>query len=102
MKKEKLEKLVEKIKDEQIQQLYADNLACDCNITHCLNVTIKYGRKYIKINIGSSGKYMIDEQGNIFGIKAYGVIHKGHWFGSLDTIDDYFWGGYRAYKKGKN
>ena len=58
------------------------------------------GRKYTKVNIGRSGKYMVvNDTGEIFGIKAYGVIHKGHRFGTLDTIADYYWGDYRAYKK---
>lgn len=95
----KLEKFAKLLEKEQIQRLYTINLACQCNIDNC-KVKIKYGKKYVKIDIGSSGKYIIDEQGNIFGIKAYGVIHRGHCFGSLDTIDNYFWGGYRAYKKG--
>ena len=42
---------------------------------------------------------MIDQEGNIFGIKAYGVIHKGHKFGTLDTINDYYWGDFRGVKK---
>lgn len=57
------------------------------------------GNKYTKIDIGTSGKYMIDADGNIFGIKAYGVIHRGQRYGTLDTIDNYYWGGYRAVKK---
>jgi len=62
-------------------------------------VKIKHGKKYTKVDIGTSGRYMIDQEGNIYGIKAYGVIHRGHHFGTLDTINNYNWGGYRAYKK---
>ncbi len=40
-----------------------------------------------------------NETGNIYGIKAYGVIHKGHFYGTLDTINLYFWGEYRAVKR---
>lgn len=58
---------------------------------------IKPGIKYTKIDVGTSGKYMIDnETSEIFGIKAYGVIHRGHRYGTLDTIHEYFWGDYRA------
>ena len=42
---------------------------------------------------------MIDADGQIFGIKAYGVIHKGHFYGTLDTIDLYDWSNYTAVKK---
>jgi len=41
---------------------------------------------------------MIDEEGNIFGIKGYGVINKKHYFGTLDTINNYYWGNYKAVK----
>lgn len=62
-------------------------------------VTIKYGKKYINVDVGASGKYMVEvATGDIYGIKAYGVIHRGHYFGNLDTINDYFWGEYYAYK----
>lgn len=63
-------------------------------------VNIKPGKKYTKVDIGGSGKYMVDlSDGAIYGIKAYGVIHKGHQYGTLDTVDQYDWGGYKAVKK---
>jgi hypothetical protein len=63
-------------------------------------VTVKPGRKYTKVDVGSSGKYMVDSKGNIFGIKSYGTIHRRHQYGTLDTIDQYYWGDYRAVKIG--
>lgn len=57
---------------------------------------VKPGKRYTKIDVDCSGKYMVDEDGNIFGIKAYGVIHRGHRYGTLDTIDEWYWGGYAA------
>lgn len=61
---------------------------------------IKIGKKYANVDVGSSGKYMVVmDTGEIFGIKAYGVIHRGHSYGTLDTIDGYEWGGYRAVRK---
>jgi hypothetical protein len=62
-------------------------------------VTVTTGKKYVRVDVGAAGKYMIDEAGNIFGIKAYGVIHRGHQYGTLDTIHDWYWGGYVATKK---
>ena len=59
------------------------------------------GKKYTKIDVGSSGKYMIDKEERIFGIKAYGVIHKGHQYGTLDTMNDFYWGGYTATRRVK-
>lgn len=61
---------------------------------------IKYGRKYANVDVGTSGKYMVDlATEEIFGVKAYGVIHRGHKFGTLDTIHEWRWGGYRAGRK---
>ena len=49
--------------------------------------SIKPGRKYTKVDIGTSGKYMVEnETQKIYGIKAYGVIHRGHYFGTLDEF----------------
>lgn len=56
------------------------------------------GKKYTKVDFGHSGKYMVvNDTGEIFGIKAYGVIHRGHKFGTLDTIHEWNWSGYRAF-----
>ena len=62
-------------------------------------VVIHNGRKYTRVDVGGSGKYMIDEAGNIYGIKAYGVPHFGHRYGTLETVDQYYWGGYVGAKK---
>ena len=63
-----------------------------------IGTVIKEGKKYTKVDVllpQQSGKYMIDnETGEIYGIKAYGVVHKGHKYGTLDTIDQYYWGNY--------
>ena len=64
-------------------------------------VKIIPGKKYTKIDVGTSGKYMADAEGNIFGIKGYGVIHRGHHYGTLDTIDQWYWGGYTAVPKNR-
>jgi hypothetical protein len=62
------------------------------------------GKKYTKIDVSScgqwSGKYMIDNAtGDIFGIKGYGVIHKGHKYGNLNSVNNYYWGDYVAVRK---
>ena len=64
------------------------------------NVNVHVGKKYTRVDVGSSGRYIvINNTGEIFGIKAYGVIHKGHRYGTLDTIADWYWGGYVAEAK---
>ncbi len=63
-------------------------------------VRVRPGRKYTKVDVGGSGVYMVVNQtGEIFGIKAYGVIHRGHRYGTLDTVDDWNWGDYTASRK---
>lgn len=73
------------------------------NIGAGIKAVVIPGRKYTKIDVcypQQSGRYMVvNETGEIFGIKAYGVINKGHRFGTLDTIDKYYWGGYSAQLK---
>lgn len=67
---------------------------------HYYRARIVTGKKYAKLDFGTSGVYMIvNDTGEIFGIKAYGVIHRGHRFGTLDTISEWNWGGYRASRK---
>jgi hypothetical protein len=42
-----------------------------------------------------SGFLMIEnDTGMIFGIKGYGVVHRGHYYGTLDTAGQWFWGNY--------
>ena len=96
----KLQDFANLLEKEQIQRLYQKGLSCQANIDNC-KTSIKEGKKYFKIDTAGSGKYMVDREGNIFGIKGYGIIHKGHCFGTLDTIDEYFWGEYRGIKKNK-
>lgn len=65
----------------------------DILLRHC-ETRVVLGKKYTKVNVGDSGKFMIDADGNIFGIKGYGVIHKGHRYGTLETTQEWFWGEY--------
>lgn len=96
---EKLHNLAKLIELEQKQRLFGQDLAGTSNLLN-VKTTVKMGRKYAKIDLASSGKYMVEiETEIIYGIKAYGVVHKGHYYGTLDTINDYFWGDYQAYRK---
>ena len=62
-------------------------------------VTIKQGTRWVKVDVGPSGKYMVDRDGSIYGIKGYGVPHLGHRYGTLDTTDQFDWSGYTAVRK---
>lgn len=87
------------LQKEQIETRIQENLSCEANILRCVTKVVP-GNKYTKVDIGDAGRYMIvNATGEIFGTKAYGVIHKGHFFGTLDTIHQYVWGEYRGGKK---
>lgn len=94
----KLEAFAKLLEAQQIERLHQQDLACDANIAHA-RTNIKNGKKFVKVDVGNSGKYMVEvETGNIFGIKGYGVVHRGHWYGTLDTINEYQWGDYYPVK----
>ena len=63
--------------------------------------TVKEGKKYTKVDVGQSGKFMVvNETGEIFGIKAYGVINKNkpNTFGTLATVNEWNWGEYKPFR----
>lgn len=61
---------------------------------HDHQATIRPGQKYVKIDVGTSGKFMVDQDGTIYGIKAYGQINREKPYGTLDTTADWYWGEY--------
>ena len=62
--------------------------------------TLVHGRLYTQVNIGRAGRYMVEKTtGNIYGIKGFGKIHKGHQYGTLATAADWSWGTYYAQPK---
>lgn len=91
----KIEQLATLIETQGQERLKQDKLDCEGNLKNAVT-SVKLGNKYTKIDVGTSGRYMIDSDGNIFGIKAYGVIHRGHHYGTLETMDKYYWGDYTA------
>lgn len=93
-----LKALIEKHRLEYFNKIYP-GYPQDC-LKRETSVQIKPGLKYIKVDVGSSGKYMVEAAtGDIYGIKAYGVIHRGHYYGNLDTINEYYWGDYTAQRR---
>ena len=98
---EQLAALIQEQQRERYLQQFPDTLqrGLDTLLHQATKTEVIEGKKYTKINVGSSGKYMIDiSTGDIYGIKGYGVIHKGHHYGTLDTINAWNWGGYTARK----
>lgn len=93
----KLQLLCDKITNQSRELLKIHELDCESNLLNAKAI-YKIKKKYAYIDVGQSGKYLINNNNEIFGIKAYGVINKIHFYGTLDTIDDYYWGDYTARK----
>jgi hypothetical protein len=102
MDKAKIQLLCDRITSQTKETLKAKQLDCEVNLLNA-KATYIIKNKYTYINIGGSGRYLVDNKTNeIYGIKAYGVINKSQFYGTLDTIDDYFWGDFKAYKIKEN
>ena len=78
-----IEEFAKGIEKKSIAQLMRLKLDCDANVKNC-ETHIHVGRKWTRVDVGSSGRYMIDKEGRIYGIKAYGVPHLGHYYGTLE------------------
>jgi hypothetical protein len=80
----------------QLAGLAQMRVDCEAN-NEAVKTRVKLGRKYANVDIGSSGRYMVElETGTIYGIKDYGTINRYHRFGTLDTIEAWDWSGYYA------
>lgn len=99
MDTDKLQAFVAKLHAEQAARIRRDYSNLDAEYE--ARVTVKPGSKYTRVDVGTSGKYMVENAtGNIYGIKGYGVVHRGYCFGTLDTINEWNWSEYRAFRIG--
>ena len=91
---ERLERFRATLEAEQIEGLIRKGYNPEFHNVRC---KVKIGRKYANVDVGDSGKYMVElSTSKIYGIKGYGVIHRGHYYGTLDTIGGCDWSGYTA------
>jgi len=79
-----IEEFAKAVEEGEKASLVRAGMNCEANMKNCVTHTHQ-GRKWCRVDIGGAGKYMIDPDGNIFGIKAYGVPHLGHHFGTLSN-----------------
>ena len=73
-----------RVQEGEIASLRRVSMDCEANLANCVT-EVKHGRKWTKVNVGHSGKFMIDPDGRIWGIKAYGVPNYRHYFGTLEN-----------------
>ncbi len=91
---ERLERFRAMLEAQQVEGLLRKGHNPDFLNVQC---KIKMGRKYANVDVGGSGKYLVElSTSKIYGIKGYGVIHRGHYYGTLDTISCCDWSGYTA------
>jgi len=96
---DKIEAFAGLVETETIQRLSDHGLACQGNIDR-EKTRVHFGKKYARVDNTTSGRFMVEmSTGNIFGIKGYGVIHKGHFYGTVDTTAEWSWGGYYPIRK---
>ena len=99
--KEKVNEFAQLVED-QTKARYVEHGYQWSGWQRCCKAVVKPGKKYIKVDVGDSGRLMIDQDGIIYGIKGYGVINKKRTYGTLDTTDQYFWGEYAPMKLKKD
>jgi hypothetical protein len=87
---EKLNKFIKKINDEI---LLMDKIK-GFKLTRT-SVTTSFGKVYVKILYDSSVRFFVEiESERIYGSKSFTQPNKNHYHGTLDEIDDRFWGDY--------
>jgi hypothetical protein len=78
------------LESEKLRGLVLHGVDCEANRNNS-KISVKWGKSWIRVDVGGSGNYMVDAAGDIFGIKAYGVPHLGHHYGNLETIYAWDW-----------
>jgi hypothetical protein len=104
VERDPVERFAALVLDQRRARLRADYANTGSDQAEWETVNVHRGPKYTRVDVGPrhniSGKYMIDNAtGEIFGIKGYGRIHRGHQYGTLDTIDAWDWSGYVGRKR---
>jgi len=77
-----IKQFAKRVQEGEQASLRKAGMACKVNLDNCIT-EIKSGRKWTKINVGRAGKFMINPDGYIFGVKAYGVPNLRHCYGTL-------------------
>ena len=79
-----LQEFADKVTQTGQESLRKAGMGCEANLRNAI-ARVKQGRKWAYVDVGCSGKYMVNPQGEIYGIKGYGVPHLGHYFGTLEN-----------------
>jgi hypothetical protein len=96
----KVQKFLDKITAETIARLHEQDLDCWANIVQAKATVNRDGRKYIAIAVGTGMRYFVEKStGIIYPSASWKTPNLKRSFGTLDTIEDFNWGGYEAVAK---
>lgn len=91
---EKVNTIVKELNVKESLRLKADGFSNACffddegNLTDQYKVTSKEKKKYINIDFGGSGAFVVDKTDNqVYNIKGYGVVNKKKCYGSIFDLD---------------
>lgn len=92
-KMEEIKKFVEELNEAQKERFKELGYKSECfivddELTEQHRFNIKEKKKYIYIDCGTGGNFMIIKDTlEIFGIKAYGTINKGKFYGRIGEVE---------------
>lgn len=67
---------------------------------HDHHITLRIGQLYARVDVGSSDRYMVElSTGEIFGIRSDCAPNRRRTYGTLDTLHEWDWSGYRAVRR---
>ena len=80
---EKMEELQKAVQLNKFYDLKTSDLDCVGNLMNAI-VKLKEAKKYVYLDVGTSGKYLIEDNGTVWHIKAYG--QRGWCAGHIDKV----------------
>lgn len=97
--KEKLAAFAQLVQAESISRSSKDGLTHTANAEYH-KIGIYPGSKFTRISIGGGMRYCVrNEDGAIFAAKGTKGPNFNQFFGTLDTINQFYWGGYTGRPK---
>ena len=81
--KTEIQNLANTLQEELLLDLKVMDVDCQGNRDGC-KVNIKQKRKYTYIDVDTCGRYMVDKEGHVWSIAAYG--QKNHFLGTIQDV----------------
>ena len=92
-----IEYLLHKITVDTLKRLGEDGLDCAANQRNAVAEVHRDGRKYVAIAVGRGVRYFVSkDSAGIYASAGRDKPNFSRFFGTLFTIDEFFWGNYEA------